>query len=221
MAQLDEKKVGSNIDVVAIPQPSAARSSYTQPNHSVAALSTIDDTESMNYSLSQAPTTVAPDGKTDLNPFSPFYDHGGSRTTTNTTTTSSVPAPINTAAYDTDLEAGTPPTSACSLDKPSLSKSSAVGKNKGNVHCTVWPGREAMKMKKKAMRRQKARYMLCGWMAGLSKPVRIWIKVIIAMVFVGAAVGIAIGISKAVGGGVWKNSHTPNAPIGHSQGKLR
>jgi hypothetical protein len=72
-----------------------------------------------------------------------------------------------------------------------------------------------MKMKKKAMRREKARYMLCGWMAELGKPARIAIKVVMAVGLLAAAVGIAIGISKAVGGGVWRSKEDTNAPLGH------
>lgn len=88
-----------------------------------------------------------------------------------------------------------------------------------NFHCTVWPSRRAMQLKKKAMRREKAQYMLCGWMACLSKPARMWVKVLLAMLLVGAAVGVAIGISKAVGGGVWRNSQATNAPLGHGSKK--
>ena len=83
----------------------------------------------------------------------------------------------------------------------------------GNVECQVWPGQRAMKMKKKAMRREKAKYMMCGCMAGLDKRTKIWVKVLIALVVVGLAVGVGVGVSRAVGGGVWKNSTNANSPI--------
>lgn len=55
--------------------------------------------------------------------------------------------------------------------------------------------------------------MLCGCMAGMDKKKALWIKVLIAFVVVGAAIGVGVGISRAVGGGVWKNKNTSNAPI--------
>ena len=84
-----------------------------------------------------------------------------------------------------------------------------------NLHCAVWPSPRALRLKRKTMRREKARYMLCGWTAGMSGRTRALIKVAMAMLLVGAAVGVAIGISKAVGGGVWRSSEATNAPLGH------
>lgn len=52
----------------------------------------------------------------------------------------------------------------------------------------------------------------CSPLRGLSKNQKLWAKIIIALVVIGAAVGIGIGISKAVGAGVWKNAN--------SQGKI-
>ena len=65
---------------------------------------------------------------------------------------------------------------------------------------------------KKAMRKQKGKHLMCcGWMAGLDRKTKIWVKVLIALLVVGAAVGVGVGISRAVGGGVWKkgNDNTP------------
>jgi len=68
-------------------------------------------------------------------------------------------------------------------------------------------------MKKKAMRREKSKHMVCGCMAGLDKRTKTWIKVLIALIVVGTAVGVGVGVSKAVGGGVWKSQNNVNAPI--------
>lgn len=82
-----------------------------------------------------------------------------------------------------------------------------------DVDRSVWPGQREMKLKKKAMRRAKGKYMLCGCMAKLDKKTRMWVKVLIALIVVGAAVGVGLGISRAVGGGVWKNKHSSNSAI--------
>ena len=107
------------------------------------------------------------------------------------------------AAYDTDVEALT----------PHQSKNGIFKSKSGNPECTVWPGQNAMKMKKKAMRRERSKNMICGCMAGLDKRTRIWIKVLIALLVIGTAVGVGVGVSRAVGGGVWKSSTNANAPI--------
>ena len=56
-----------------------------------------------------------------------------------------------------------------------------------------------------------------GWnpMRKLNKRQKLWAKLLIALLIVGAAVGLGIGISKAVGAGVWKSANE-QAPIGHS-----
>jgi hypothetical protein len=241
MGVLDEKAAAASINIITIPHPAKAfkhssRSHHSSRRQSTDVLSTIEDDES---SRSTSPTTtLSPDGKSDLNPFSPFYNHSPTRLSLEVQRSESrrreedaaaaaaagrgggsPMTPINTTAAfdDTDLEAGsTPPTSACSLDKsPMHSRASAAAADDKNFHCTVWPSRRAMQLKKKAMRREKARYMVCGWMAGLNKPARVWAKVVLAALLVGAAVGVAIGISKAVGGGVWRNSQATNAPLGN------
>lgn len=228
MGLVDEKAAAASISVITIPHPARAFKTSQRCSPSVVFLSTIDDAESTR-SLSPA-TTLSPDGKTDLNPFSPFYNHSSTRLSLEAQQSESrrhevfpgaaLITPTTTMYEDTDLEAGsTPPTSACSLDKSPMRVRAAAARDE-NFHCTVWPSRHAMQLKKKAMRREKARSMLCGWwMAGLSKPARIWAKVALAVLLVGAAVGIAIGISKAVGGGVWKSNQATDAPLG--QGSSR
>ena len=42
-------------------------------------------------------------------------------------------------------------------------------------------------------------------MRRLTRRQRIWVKILIALIIVGAAVGIGVGVSRAVGSGVWKN----------------
>lgn len=90
-----------------------------------------------------------------------------------------------------------------------LGGSKTNGNGNGNKECTVWPGQHALKMKKKAMRKNKG----CACWGGLSKRARVWIKIGVAVLVVGTAVGVGLGVSKAVGGGVWKGEDNTNAPI--------
>jgi len=109
--------------------------------------------------------------------------------------------------YDTDVEAClTPQKTTASGGSSKLLKN----KTKGFEDCSMWPGQRAMQMKKKAMKRDSA---MCGCWGGLSNKTRMVIKILIAVFVTGAAVGIGVGVSKAVGGGVWKNSQAVNAPI--------
>lgn len=48
----------------------------------------------------------------------------------------------------------------------------------------------------------------------MSKKQKIWIKVLVAVVVIGAITGLGIGITKAVGGGVFRTSSNSSAPIG-------
>lgn len=63
-----------------------------------------------------------------------------------------------------------------------------------------------MKQKEKEMKIARRQNGMCGCMAGYSKRTRMIIKVLIALLVIGAAVGVGVGISKAVGGSTWKNN---------------
>ena len=67
------------------------------------------------------------------------------------------------------------------------------------------------------MRKERGKQALCGWMAGMPKKTQMWIKISIALLVIGAAIGIGIGVSKAVGGGVWRDKSTSNAPLTSNQ----
>lgn len=77
--------------------------------------------------------------------------------------------------------------------------------------CSV-KARNALKKKGNLLMRDRN-----GWnpMRKLNKRQKLWAKLLIALLIVGAAVGLGIGISKAVGAGVWKSADE-QAPIGHS-----
>lgn len=152
----------------------------------------------------------------EASPFSPFYNPAPTRTSLEERRSSKANINIVTLStsknsYETDLETGLEQLKATrSGGGSNLLKENQ--RRSTSQDCTVWPGRAALKKKKKEMKRQEKRKGVCGCMAGLSKRTKIWVKILILCVVVGVVTGVGIGISKAVGGGVWKNgSH--NAPI--------
>ena len=48
----------------------------------------------------------------------------------------------------------------------------------------------------------------------MSKRQKFWVKILIAVIVVGAITGLGIGITKAVGGGVFRTDSNSSAPIG-------
>jgi len=178
-------------------------------------LSTIEDNESTN-SLTPTHTQNEKSLERETSAFSPFYNPNPTRLSLEAQKTESKQnINVISSAYDTDVE-------ACLTEQKTQASCSKSGllrtKTSKELDCTVWPGQKAMKQKKKAMRRERGKHNICGCMAGMNKKTQIWIKVLIALLVVGAATGIGIGVSKAVGGGVWKNSSTSNAPIKGSSG---
>lgn len=127
-------------------------------------------------------------------PFSPFYLHPTTRTSFEQHQSESK-VHIRIHEQD-DLE-------AASTNFPS----SEVSRN--HKENAVWPCNNQKHKRSLMMERRKGG---CSPLRGLSKNQKLWAKIIIALVVIGAAVGIGIGISKAVGAGVWKNAN--------SQGKI-
>jgi len=201
MSDLNEKAEPS-VNVLTITRPSPSRQVSSK---SPGTLSTIEDVESV-HSLTPQHTHSQ---KEWPNPFereitSPFYDLENQKTESKQN--------INflSTPYDTDVEAGlTPEKSQASCSKVKLTMTCSGD----DADRSMWPGEREMKIKKKAMRKAKSKHSVCGCLAGMNKKTRIWIKVLIALIVVGAAIGIGIGISKAVGGGIWQNGNTSNAPI--------
>ncbi|RAL68130.1 hypothetical protein DID88_008842 [Monilinia fructigena] len=185
---VDEKSTLVNSNVLTINRPSPSR---TQSNQSV--LSTIQDVDS-THSLSPSQT---PHEKSSLaqetSPFSPFYNPNPTRYSLEAQKSSSKQ---NIAIYDTDVEAYLTPQQTTKSGLLSKAKTGAT------QECTVWPGQQQMKRKKKAMKHDRISAGICGCMAGFDRKTRIWIKVLIALVVVALAVGVGVGISRAVGGGV-------------------
>jgi len=197
---IDEKSTPVNTNVLTINRPTPSR---TQSNQSI--LSTIEDVDS-THSLSPSQTRNEKNSiSRETSPFSPFYNPTPTRYSLEAQKSSSKQ---NIASYDTDVEAClTPQQTTKSGGLLSQSKTGAT------QECTVWPGQKQMKKKKRAMKHDRMSRGVCGCMAGLDRKTRIWIKVLIALIIVALGVGVGVGISRAVGGGVWKNSQSTNSAI--------
>lgn len=148
-------------------------------------------------SLTLTPVDTAPNEEydpTSSHPFSAFYCHPTTRTSFEQLKCESN---LRVQVHETDLEAGH---SRRSSEPSRKSRTVKAG------------GKNALKKKGNPLMCDRNRL---NPMRKLNKRQKLWAKIFIALLIVGAAVGLGIGISKAVGGGVWK-SVNEQAPIGHS-----
>lgn len=185
MAQNEKDIVG--IEVVnsyGIPKPSYA--SHVNPS--------IDTLESSYMSLAAEKNANFEDeyDSAPVHPFSPFYSHPTTRTSFEQRASESK---VNIAIYQHDLESGS--RIAQSTDIP-----------RGRKEAMIWPG---TKQKKTLCCQDKN----CrNPLRNFSKRQAIVVKVLLALLILGATVGLGIGIAKATGTGIWKNDNS-QSPIGH------
>lgn len=141
------------------------------------------------------------------NPYSAFYKHPDARRSLDDVSAPQSKTHLEITTYERDLEAGVPLSAATTQQLP---KVSVDGRLKEVKECTMWPSRQAVLDKRRDHKRKKG----CNLFQGLTSKQRLWIKIIIALLVVGAAVGLGVGISRAVGGGVWagegKNKEIPH-----------
>ncbi|MCJ1339084.1 hypothetical protein MMC09_004373 [Bachmanniomyces sp. S44760] len=130
-----------------------------------------------------------------MNPCSPFYSHPTTRTSFEQAKSESK---VNLKHYP-DLESGRTSHENGGMDSHIIVSSKP---------CRVWPGMQSQT--------QLCKKSASPW-KNLSMKQRLWIKVLIALIIVGAAVGIGVGVSKATGAGVWKNDNS-QTPIGNGSG---
>ncbi|KAF1360150.1 hypothetical protein EJ07DRAFT_165335 [Lizonia empirigonia] len=141
------------------------------------------------------------------NPYSAFYNHPDAQRSIDDVNAPQSKTHLEINTYERDLETGVPLSAATTQP---LSKISVDGRVKEVKDCTMWPSRQAVLDKRREHKRKKG----CNLFQGLTSKQRLWIKIIIALLVVGAAVGLGVGISRAVGGGVWagdgKSKEIPN-----------
>ncbi|KAB2100974.1 hypothetical protein AG0111_0g10910 [Alternaria gaisen] len=136
------------------------------------------------------------------NPYSAFYKHPEALRETRHSLNESAPQSkthLGVGVHEHDLEGGVP-LSVASTQQPS--KHSVDGRVK---ECTMWPTRQAVLDKRKSYQRKRG----CAFFRNLTNKQRMWAKIIIALLVIGAAVGLGVGISRAVGGGLLPQSNQP------------
>jgi hypothetical protein len=127
------------------------------------------------------------------NPYSAFYKHPDARRSLDNVSAPLSKTHLEITTSERDLEAGVPLSAATTQQLPKVSVDGRV------KECTMWPSRQAVLEQRKDHKRNKG----CNLFQGLTSKQRLWAKIIIALLVVGAAVGLGVGISRAVGGGVW------------------
>lgn len=185
--------------VLTITRPVPSR----QPSHRSDILSTIEDVDS-THSLTPTRTPTARDNDRETSPFSPFYSHPQTRNSLDAMKSESK---LNINVYDTDLEACLTNSKTNVLSPQQTTKT--FGLTRTNKSCTVWPGTQELKERNKLARQ--ARMNRYNPMRNLDKKTKVWVKIAIALLAVGLILGVGLGISKAVGGGIWKNSTNTNS----------
>ena len=165
----------------------------TKPTYLGLEKPSLDNTsaQSLASTADQPRTPTEEYDPTSSHPFSAFYSHPTTRTSLEQHQSESK---VNIKIYEQDLEVGS--RIVASSDIPRTKKD-----------CTVWPGRHQLLEKRMKMEKNRE----CNPMRNLSKKQKLWIKILIAMVIVGAAVGLGIGISKATGSGVFKTTNSETA----------
>ena len=167
--------------------------------------------------LHKAPTATEDYTPNSSNPFSAFYSHPTTRTSFEQLRQSHShlpPAPPPACQTGSpDLEAcdqylpPPPPGFRPSFD-PSMTGASSLGPRKP---CTVWPGNEHFRMKRKEMKRSRG----CWPLNTMGKWQRRALQVLIVLCIIGLAVGVGVGISLKEGGMINRGANW-QAPISSS-----
>ncbi|KAL8808293.1 MAG: hypothetical protein Q9182_000113, partial [Xanthomendoza sp. 2 TL-2023] len=154
------------------------------------------------------PTDTEPYDPTSTNPFSPFYSHARASESKSRLHTRS-----STADYD--LEKGFPANTTTNTNTnitihPVPSTQSVVAP----AHIQD-PQQQPQRIPKKCGGKQS---LLCKseaknahgwwWRRKLSSRQRMCVRVLVAVVFIGAVTGLGVGVSKAMGTGVWKGANS-------------
>ena len=141
-------------------------------------------------------------------PCSPFYNHDVPRPSIDR----SKNTPSASRVHVIQVNANTGPEDASTETKrPSIDVEKCEGAKGADGGLKVWPGRFGRTFGAKRQSKQNSwlRPRTKGWkcLAGLTKGQRLAVKLLIALVIVGAMIGVGVGISVKVGGGVYKNNN--------------
>ena len=129
-------------------------------------------------------------------PFSPFYSHPATRTSLEQKKSESK---VRFQLYEHDLESGSRVTQS-SRNEPA------------HTDDAVWPS-DKVRKQQEAMAKSNEHSSYSPF-KHMSRKQKFWVKILIAVVIVGAITGLGVGITKAVGGGVFRTNSDSSAPIG-------
>ena len=132
-------------------------------------------------------------------PFSPFYSHPATRTSLEQKKSESK---VRFQLYEHDLESGSRITQS-SRNDPAQHR---------HTDDAVWPS-DKFRKEQEAMVKSKEHSSYSPF-KHMSRKQKFWVKILIAVVIVGAITGLGVGITKAVGGGVFRTDNNSSAPIG-------
>ncbi|KAL6716377.1 hypothetical protein ACLMJK_005943 [Lecanora helva] len=201
MSNLDEKSViGASI---IRPHQEPTTLLPPQPSHLAQHKPSFDSLSpcSSNTAVDTYPPKVEDYDPTSSNPFSAFYSHPRTRTSFEQAKSESN---LHLPLYSHDLESGSRITHASVVD--------AVLEPPTRIHNDdkVWP---CSRQKEKTLLEKQHEGRRCSPFRRLSKKQKFWVKALLAILIVGAVTGLGLGISKAVNGGVFRNTQNSSAPI--------
>ncbi|MCJ1394277.1 hypothetical protein MMC18_007155 [Xylographa bjoerkii] len=185
---LNEKEFG--MEVLPSPEPSPTT---TPARPSLA----IQQPSEQHLMPSQCPTPSEEYDPASTHPFSAFYSHPTTRTSFEQLKSAST-ANVAIKVYEADLESGS---------RTRFSSEPPV--SIANKECNVWPGHRQLVQKSIALKQSRG----CIPLRKLSKKQKLFVKILIALLIIGAVTAIGVGVSKAVNAGVYKNNNQ-QTPIG-------
>ena len=167
---------------------------------------TLTKTQSISNSTLYPPSEYDPTSREDYppssdHPFSPFYSHPTTRTSLEQKKSESK---VRFQVYEHDLENGSRVTTYIQPEPP----------QRCPTYDAVWPSCNVRKQHE-LMVKSKGHNSYSPFQR-MSKRQKFWVKVLIAIIIIGAITGLGVGITKAVGGGVFRTSSNTSAPIGNS-----
>lgn len=192
-----------------------------QPDEKAGMLSTNIDSPALTPTVSRdaaAYHDATFSDNTPLPPNSPFYTHPPA------SHERIAPAAVKPALADSekDLECGNTTPYTMADDENPFSKKFQVGGS--NQECTMWPTHQTLRQTRLEDKKQRRAARTCGcgtikhhW-AGYTKNQRWAIRILIALVVIGAIVGVAVGITRSVNGGVWSDKGTHDFNRGKGDG---
>ena len=170
-----------------------AEAQKTSKIHLTLPKASMDNVSTHSLTQSEIPTPLEEYDPTSTHPFSAFYSHPTTRTSFEQAKSESR---VHIKVYEQDLEAQ-------SINPSTKETAISVKESK------VWPSAKSQYCNKHSGSAKQGHNSL----KNLTKKQALAVKILIALLIIGAAIGLGIGISKAVGSGIWKNSNSQR-PIG-------